>query len=90
MTKIVASFEKCEPDEVYKFFGRGFTPSDPHSLLGSAVNDRFGNRVKVSRKPGKLLFSLISKIKPGNLFFSVFFSVFVFSYSPFSVLSLGS
>ena len=26
-------------------FERGFTPSDPHSLLGSAVIRRFGNRV---------------------------------------------
>ena len=40
------------------------------------------------RKPGKLVFSLFfKKRKPGHFFF---FSVFVFSYSPFSVLCLGS
>ena len=60
-------------------FERGFTPSDPHSLLGSVVNGRFGNRVKVSRKTGKLFFKLS---ETGLTFFHFFFlrlCLFLFS-----------
>ena len=67
-------------------FKRGLTPSDPHRL----VTTPFGNRVNCFGSPRNFFhfFNFSQKRKPGN-FFS-FSSVFVFSYSLFSILSLGS
>jgi hypothetical protein len=61
------------PEKMAKpfLFERGFTPSDPHRLLFEGgipsdphrlLNSRYGNRVNVSRKPGKLFFLFFQRV----------------------------